>query len=1111
MPTSNHTRKKSAQTLRISHIRMTDMSTANGYSVKALLSLQEAAEVGDYERVQLLLSQKKMNVNLLDRVGEAALHKATENGHLKVVQLLVEHPMLDINSYCKNGYAAVHLAVKHRRQEILRLLLSHGARMDLMCSTGKSALHMAARKANKDLIEVLLSQPHCDVDIRSRSNSTPLHFAIKSGSYDICQLLINSGASVCKEDIGHQTALILAAVEKNVNILQLIIDTAKSKYGSFKSYLHQKDHEGSTALHLAVVNNHCEHVKRLLEAGADVNCVKTDSSTALHLAAMFGFVKIAELLVKNGADLHGTTVSKQTPLHRAAAFDSRSDFAQLIMLNGADINAVDVKDMSPLHYAVRKGRLEIVRFLISNGALVDLTDDLGRSILHHSVISNQLSCLELLVELLPQDALERLIAFKDVGEKTALHYCAERGKLDFLLKLLHLGASPAAGDEDDRTPLHLAAKNGYPKCITALFRHSKSEINDDDAEGCTPMLLACLNGHYASVKALLKHGGDVSARGRDEYSHTALTAAACNGHLEIIDLLLEHVDDTEVCTKYQETAMHLACRGNYSQVVELLLQYSASVICRNHKDQTPLDVAIECRSHQAAAAIITSDKWQEAMDCVDEGGNNPLPRLIAFMPSIAKLVLDRCIQHKGNPEKEDFAVTYNFKYMDPSPLSHCCKNGKAWYAADMVEHECKDLMMHEVTQMNMRHKWLTFGRGMFVVDFIYYTTALVTLSVFIDEMPNVITDHQDYRGFPMNITDEEASNATVLEELKMKGTLDRFERPSEQQAALLQILRITTYLLLSGTTVRLVVDLITLRLLFFKKGATYVTMSMISCLAVAILAIDETTFVLKNYQWRAAWIGMFLAWLVATHYLIRVPVIGIYMTMFYKVLSSVIKTLLVMLCFFAAFAWCFSITQHRTEEFETPYIGLLSTMNMALGELSFVDRFVISNTGPFRGDNFVLITIFMVVVPIALVNLLIGVAVGDIDLVKSKATLRFISLNVETIDEYQRHALKYVQKKWYIQELTLYPNRVPKGIFAKMFGGFTLATRKATYQRSGGWEYERKLNPVIDTVEILSERLEQTNERIKEMEKLLRQQKELLMSMADKMGAELDDRGKCTG
>lgn len=67
---------------------------------------------------------------------------------------------------------------------------------------------------------------------------------------------------------------------------------------------------------------------------------------------------------------------------------------------------------------------------------------------------------------------------------------------------------------------------------------------------------------------------------------------------------------------------------------------------------------------------------------------------------------------------------------------------------------------------------------------------------------------------------------------------------------------------------------------------------------------------------------------------------------------------------------------------------------MALGEISFVDRFIATNTGPFQLDNLIIISIFMAVIPIALMNLLIGIAVGDIDAIKADSTIRLIALRV---------------------------------------------------------------------------------------------------------------------
>jgi len=67
---------------------------------------------------------------------------------------------------------------------------------------------------------------------------------------------------------------------------------------------------------------------------------------------------------------------------------------------------------------------------------------------------------------------------------------------------------------------------------------------------------------------------------------------------------------------------------------------------------------------------------------------------------------------------------------------------------------------------------------------------------------------------------------------------------------------------------------------------------------------------------------------------------------------------------------------------------------MALGGLNYVDRFDISDTEPLRIDNLLIFTIFMVIVPISLMNLLIGVAVGDIDAIQSQAKMKLVSLRV---------------------------------------------------------------------------------------------------------------------
>ena len=43
---------------------------------------------------------------------------------------------------------------------------------------------------------------------------------------------------------------------------------------------------------------------------------------------------------------------------------------------------------------------------------------------------------------------------------------------------------------------------------------------------------------------------------------------------------------------------------------------------------------------------------------------------------------------------------------------------------------------------------------------------VVILSIFIEYVPNEITDYEDYNGYPIKVTEAEASNETLLEMLK---------------------------------------------------------------------------------------------------------------------------------------------------------------------------------------------------------------------------------------------------------------------------------------------------------------------------------------------------------
>lgn len=92
--------------------------------------------------------------------------------------------------------------------------------------------------------------------------------------------------------------------------------------------------------------------------------------------------------------------------------------------------------------------------------------------------------------------------------------------------------------------------------------------------------------------------------------------------------------------------------------------------------------------------------------------------------------------------------------------------------------------------------------------------------------------------------------------------------------------------------------------------------------------------------------------------------------------------------------------------FSNEGLALMRTFAMMM-ELNFVDTFVqppqpCKNKGelskgeeiPYKGASYFMLLIFMVLMPILLMNLLIGLAVGDIESVRRNAQLKRLAMQV---------------------------------------------------------------------------------------------------------------------
>lgn len=90
--------------------------------------------------------------------------------------------------------------------------------------------------------------------------------------------------------------------------------------------------------------------------------------------------------------------------------------------------------------------------------------------------------------------------------QTPLHISAGEGD-DVMVKYFYsVRASANILDNEDRTPMHLAAERGHASVIELLCDKFKASISERTKDGSTLMHIASLNGHAECAMMLFKKG-----------------------------------------------------------------------------------------------------------------------------------------------------------------------------------------------------------------------------------------------------------------------------------------------------------------------------------------------------------------------------------------------------------------------------------------------------------------------------------------------------------------------------------------------------------------------------------------------------------------------------
>ncbi|XP_070797366.1 serine/threonine-protein kinase TNNI3K [Pituophis catenifer annectens] len=241
----------------------------------ALTALHIATIAGHHEAVDILL-QHGAYVNVQDAVFFTPLHIAAYYGHEQVTRLLLKCGA-DVNVSGEVGDRPLHLASAKGFLNVAKLLMEEGTKADVNAQDNEDhvPLHFCSRFGHQDIVRFLL-QSNFEVQshVVNIYGDTPLHLACYNGKFEVVKELIQlSGTeSLTKENIFSETAFHSACTYgKNIELVKFLLDQ------NVMSLNHQ-GRDGHTGLHSACYHGHIRLVQFLLDNGADMNLVASDSS-----------------------------------------------------------------------------------------------------------------------------------------------------------------------------------------------------------------------------------------------------------------------------------------------------------------------------------------------------------------------------------------------------------------------------------------------------------------------------------------------------------------------------------------------------------------------------------------------------------------------------------------------------------------------------------------------------------------------------------------------------------------------------------------------------------------------------------------------------------------
>ncbi|KAJ8413411.1 hypothetical protein AAFF_G00094070 [Aldrovandia affinis] len=1076
-------------------------------TAQAFKDVFDWARDGKVAQLESLLSKHPEYLSFRDKTGASPLHFATSGGCLHIIRLIVnmaspaevdaercgarkkekrKNSYGELNVPDDEGNTPLHWAVQRNDTASCMALLELGADPNLLNKAGMSPLHLATSLHHNALVDALASHSSTNPNLKGDLENTSVMLACSIDNYEAISILLSHGAKMCCQNkLGHY-AIHAAAFAGAKRTMEFILKRGEELGHTTVGHINFLDKSCSSPLHLAVQGGNVEMIKFCISKGAKIDQRQCDKSTALHFACTQGATEAVRQMISaydRAEDIIDITDgANQTPLHKATIFD-HADLVEYLILKGADINAIDCKGHSPLLLATNCGAWRTVEMLLSKGANLKIKDKTGCNFLHLAILQPK-GLKNLPENVLELDSVKELLSDEDSDGCTPLHYACKLGVPGSVQNMLGLQVSLSRKSKDKKSALHFAAEFGRIKTCHRLLETviDSRLLNEGDEKGLTPLHLASRGGHTKVVELLLRKGALFNS---DYKGLTSLHHAATEGYIQTMKLLLgANIKLLDKTDEEGNTALHVAAKEGNVAAVRLLMGRGAEFKLNNN-EASFLHEAVHHGRQEVAKAVIESERCGEAMRAfkVNSSKRCAVMDLIEFLPESFKYLLDQSVKESEcDCSSQQYCIEYDFEWLQaPIKLKKHAEIDSSFRVQPlaslnaMVRYNRVELLTHPLCKKYLEMKWNAYGSKAHILNLALYSLGLLPLTYLILNLRPTLTS---------------TTNGTHV--IMASTALDK----QCYSLSVCMFLVLTLNLYAIGKEV---VQIVQQRLNYFRDISNGLDWAAAVCSIMFVIPLLLN--VDGNLHWQAGAYAVLVSWVNFLLYLQRFENFGIYVVMFGEIMKTFVSIIMLFFFLMLAFALSFYALMIGQKHFDGLSISVMQTFVMMVGELNFQDNFLkpyLQGNIHFPALTCLTFILFVLLMPILLMNLLIGLAVGDIAEVQKNATLKRIAMQIDLHTSLEDKLPYWFMKRVDQAKITEYPNKC-KAKANLLYMLFVLDDKTEVPTRLA--TNSNQLTPT-------EHELQKQKYRLKEVANILEKQHNLLKLIIQKMeiNSEADDQ-----